>query len=176
MANILTVLRVALIPGVVYALLVPVPGGRLTAATVFGVAALTDLFDGMIARRAGSVTEFGKLVDPLADRALVMAVLVALVLAGNLPLWAAAVVIGRDVAMMVGYKAMQLRGAKPRISLAGKVSTAVLMISIAMLVLVLPGAVLAFYAGMVLSVVSGFAYVLAAARGVAGEGLKGGAA
>ena len=158
MANILTLLRVLLVPVVVLAMLSPVPGGRLTAAALFGVAALTDLFDGMVARRTGSVTEFGKIADPLADRALILVILATLVYRGDLPLWAAATVVGRDAAMMIGYRLMQRRGDKPEVSLAGKAATAVLMISISLLVLELPGARLAFYAGVMLSLGSGVLY------------------
>lgn len=158
MANALTILRVVLIPVFVYLKLSPVPGGKWFAAAAFGVAALTDLFDGILARRTDTVTPFGKIADPLADRALILTVLVVLVLTGQLPLWAAAIVAARDFVMMFGYKLVQARGLTPEVSFLGKVSTTVLMVSIALVIVDIPGGVYVFYAGMALSVASGVQY------------------
>jgi len=166
MANLLTVLRIALIPVFVWARLSGLPAERLLAAAAYGAAALTDLFDGMVARRTGTVTQFGRIADPLADRALVLVVLAVLVYTGEVPLWAAAVVIGRDVLMVVGYKIMQVRGFRPEVSYFGKIATAVVMVALALLILAAPLALLFFYVGMALSVASGLAYVRDARRAV----------
>lgn len=165
MANALTILRVALIPLFVYLKLSSVAGHDLLAAAVFGVAALTDLFDGMLARRTGTVTQFGKIIDPLADRVLILTVLVVLVMLGAVPLWAVVVVASRDFAMVFGYKVAQAKGFTPEVSLLGKISTTALMLSIVLLILSAPGAVAAFYVATALSVVSGAQY----ARDVIGE-------
>lgn len=155
----MTILRLLLIPVFVYLALLPPPAGTLGAAAAFGAASLTDLFDGMVARRTGSVTEFGKIADPLVDRALIISVLIVLIVQGVVPLWAAALVIGRDVVMVLGYKMLQTKGAKLSVSFLGKVSTAVLMLSIVALILRVPAAVYAFYFGVALSLLSAAQYV-----------------
>jgi CDP-diacylglycerol--glycerol-3-phosphate 3-phosphatidyltransferase len=164
MANLLTVLRLVLIPVFVWARLSGLPGERLVAAAVYGVAALTDLFDGLVARKTGTVTQFGRIADPLADRALVLSVLAVLVYTGDVPLWAASVVIGRDVLMVLGYKILQVKGLKPEVTYFGKVATAVVMIALALLILAAPFALLFFYVGMALSVMSGLTYAWDAGR------------
>lgn len=142
------------------------------AAAVFGAAALTDLFDGMVARKTGTVTRFGKIADPLADRLLVLAVLAVLAYTGDVPLWAAIVVVARDVSMVAGYRAMQARGLSPEVSYLGKVSTAVLMVSLALLTLAAPGTGLSmlalgvFFTGMALSLLSAAVYARDALRDV----------
>lgn len=164
MANLLTVLRLVLIPVFVWARLSGLPGERLVAAAIYGAAALTDLLDGLVARKTGTVTQFGRIADPLADRALVLSVLGVLVYTGDVPLWAASVVICRDVLMVVGYKVLQVKGLKPEVTYFGKIATAVVMIALALLILAAPLALLFFYLGMALSVVSGLAYVREAGR------------
>ena len=75
--NVLTLLRILAVPVIVVALLGETPDGDVIAAIVFALAALTDGLDGYIARRQQSVTTFGKLMDPLADKLLVVAALVS---------------------------------------------------------------------------------------------------
>jgi len=159
-ANLLTVLRLLLIPVFIFLAFLPGRTALLSSAAVFGAAALTDLFDGLVARRTGTVTELGKVLDPVADRLLVLSVLVVLVLKGAVPLWVAALVIGRDLAMVLGYKVVEARGAAPSVSLLGKTSTAVLLVSMALLILRLPGAIYVFYAGVILSLASALQYGL----------------
>ncbi|NUT12629.1 MAG: CDP-alcohol phosphatidyltransferase family protein, partial [Nonomuraea sp.] len=69
-ANVLTVLRLVLVPFFVFCLFVPGTGWRLAALAVFGVASITDHLDGELARRYGLITDFGKIADPIADKAL----------------------------------------------------------------------------------------------------------
>ncbi len=96
--NKLTVLRVLLIPFFVWAALGdPVPGySKYIAVLIFIVASLTDLLDGKIARKYGLVTNFGKFMDPLADKLLVCAALICLVSCGMLSAWMVIVVISRE--------------------------------------------------------------------------------
>src|SRR6188768_877967 len=91
--NTLTLLRILLVPVVVVALLDETPNGDAIAAGVFALAALTDGLDGYIARSRDSITTFGKLIDPLADKLLVTAALVSLVSLGRLEAWIAMVII-----------------------------------------------------------------------------------
>src|SRR6476619_1100303 len=97
--NLLTVLRILLVPVVVVALLAETPNGDTLAAVVFAFAALTDGLDGYIARSRGSVTTFGKLMDPLADKLLIIAALVSLVSLGRIAAWVAMVIIAREFAV-----------------------------------------------------------------------------
>ena len=87
--NLLTVVRILLVPVIVVALLEGTPNADLLAAVVFAVAAFTDGLDGYIARWRGSVTTFGKLMDPLADKLLIIAPLVSLVSLGRIAPWIA---------------------------------------------------------------------------------------
>jgi len=95
--NVLTVLRILLVPVLVAALLTGAPGGDLLAAGVFALASLTDFADGWLARQRDLVSDFGKWMDPLADKLLVTAALVALVSLDRLAAWVAMVVIAREV-------------------------------------------------------------------------------
>jgi CDP-diacylglycerol--glycerol-3-phosphate 3-phosphatidyltransferase len=99
--NVLTVIRILLVPVLVVALLEKTSGGDLLAAIVFAVASATDAIDGRLARARGSVTTFGKLMDPLADKLLVMAALITLVSLNRLEAWVAMVIIAREFAVTV---------------------------------------------------------------------------
>jgi CDP-diacylglycerol--glycerol-3-phosphate 3-phosphatidyltransferase len=99
--NVLTVLRILLVPVLVVALLGETPSGDVLAAGVFALASATDWVDGYLARARGSVTTFGKLMDPIADKLLVTAALVALVSLDRLAAWVAMVIIAREVAVTV---------------------------------------------------------------------------
>ena len=99
-ANALTVLRLVLVP--VFAVALFHDGGhddgwRIAAWGVFAIASLTDRFDGEIARRRGLVTEFGKLADPIADKALIGTALVGLSMLHELPWWVTVVILVREV-------------------------------------------------------------------------------
>jgi CDP-diacylglycerol--glycerol-3-phosphate 3-phosphatidyltransferase len=99
-ANALTVVRLFLVP--VFAVALFRDGGhdpawRWAAAAIFAVAAATDLVDGELARRRGLVTSFGKIADPIADKALMGTALVGLAILGDLPWWVTVVVLVREV-------------------------------------------------------------------------------
>jgi CDP-diacylglycerol---glycerol-3-phosphate 3-phosphatidyltransferase len=97
--NVLTVLRILLVPVLVAALLQEAGGGDALAAIVFALASFTDALDGWIARRQKSVSTFGKLMDPLADKLLVTAALVSLVSLDRVSAWVAMVIIAREFAV-----------------------------------------------------------------------------
>jgi CDP-diacylglycerol---glycerol-3-phosphate 3-phosphatidyltransferase len=97
--NALTVVRILLVPVVVVALTVESPGGSTIAAIVFAIAALTDGLDGYIARSRQAVTTFGKVMDPVADKLMVAAALIALVSLDRLAAWVAMVIIAREFAV-----------------------------------------------------------------------------
>jgi CDP-diacylglycerol---glycerol-3-phosphate 3-phosphatidyltransferase len=99
--NVLTVVRILLVPVLVVALLEKTGSGDLLAAIVFAVASLTDAIDGYIARARNSITNFGKLMDPIADKLLIVAALVVLVSLDRLAAWVAMVIIAREFAVTV---------------------------------------------------------------------------
>ena len=122
LANWLTVLRILLIP-VFVTLLVYRKFG--VAVFVFTVAALTDLLDGWVARRRGLSSRLGAFLDPMADKLLLTASFVTLTYLKALPFWITAVVISRDVMLVVGALLIHMVGARiyPRPTWAGKAAT-----------------------------------------------------
>jgi CDP-diacylglycerol---glycerol-3-phosphate 3-phosphatidyltransferase len=98
-ANLVTMARMLLIPAVVVFLVVEMPYGYVVAIALFIIAAITDTIDGYLARSRDSVTTFGQFVDPLADKLLIAAPLIALVGMQRLPAWVAMVIIAREFAV-----------------------------------------------------------------------------
>jgi CDP-diacylglycerol--glycerol-3-phosphate 3-phosphatidyltransferase len=121
--NALTLLRIALVPPVVILTLVDTNASRWIAFFAFGIAALTDGLDGFVARRMELVSEAGQLLDPIADKMLVTAAMVALVVKGRFPAWAAIVILVREVAVSVLRFVASRRGRGFPASLAGKAKT-----------------------------------------------------
>ena len=99
--NVLTVVRILLVPVLVVALLDETKNGDVFAAIIFAFASVTDFVDGWIARSQGVVTSFGKLMDPIADKLLVIGALVSLVSLDRLAAWVAMVIIAREIAVTV---------------------------------------------------------------------------
>ena len=95
--NKLTIFRVILIPFFVVCMLIPtIPFNNIIACVIFCVASFTDFLDGYLARRDGLVTNFGKFMDPLADKLLVGAALICLIETGQLPAWVVVIIISRE--------------------------------------------------------------------------------
>src|ERR671923_2237925 len=122
LANWLTVLRILLIPVFITLL---VYRQRGPALAVFLAAALTDLLDGYVARQRGSQSRLGAFLDPLADKLLLVSSFVTLTWLKALPFWIAAVVISRDLILMVGALVIHMAGGRiyPRPTRAGKIAT-----------------------------------------------------
>jgi CDP-diacylglycerol--glycerol-3-phosphate 3-phosphatidyltransferase len=121
--NVLTVLRIMLVPVLVVALLGNTPSGDVLAAVVFALASLTDFIDGYLARARDSITNFGKLMDPLADKLLVVAALISLVSLNRLAAWVAMVIITRELAVTVLRLGASQAGVVMAASMFGKVKT-----------------------------------------------------
>ena len=121
-ANKLTMLRVALIPVFLILLYLRFPFHMYFALTVFILASVTDFVDGYIARHYNQVTDFGKFMDPLADKVLVMAALLWFVEAGRLPAWVLLVVIVREFAVTALRLIAVERGRVIAAAWSGKVS------------------------------------------------------
>jgi len=121
--NVLTVMRIMLVPVLVVALLGNTPEGDVLAAIVFALASLTDFIDGYLARTRDSITNFGKLMDPLADKLLIIAALISLVSLHRLPAWIAMVIITRELAVTVLRLGATQAGVVIAASMFGKVKT-----------------------------------------------------
>lgn len=135
-ANKLTLLRVFLIPVFLIILYLGFPFSEYVALVIFIVASITDFVDGYIARRRGQVTDFGKFMDPLADKLLVMAALVWLVSQGRFPAWALLVIITREFAV-TALRLIAVEGGKViAAGWSGKVKTASTMVGICLLFLI----------------------------------------
>jgi CDP-diacylglycerol--glycerol-3-phosphate 3-phosphatidyltransferase len=122
--NLLTLARILAVPVIVVALLGETPNGDALAAVVFALAAITDGLDGYIARRRQDITTFGKLMDPLADKLLIIAALVSLVSLGRLAAWVAMVIIAREFAVTVLRAVAAEQGVVISASWLGKLKTA----------------------------------------------------
>ncbi|WP_432496556.1 CDP-diacylglycerol--glycerol-3-phosphate 3-phosphatidyltransferase [Kineococcus auxinigenes] len=170
--NALTVLRLLLVPLFVWFL--AEDGGedwrwRLAAAAVFAVASITDRYDGHLARRWGTVSDFGKIADPLADKALIGSALVVLSVQGRVPWWMTALILAREVLVTLLRFLLIRRGTILPADRGGKVKTVVQIAAVALFVLPLPGwahwpSLLVMLAAVVLTLTS--------ARGYFAAGLK----
>jgi CDP-diacylglycerol--glycerol-3-phosphate 3-phosphatidyltransferase len=167
--NALTVLRFALVP-VFIALLATAEGGHSwPAAIVFGIAAVTDQVDGWLARRLEVESEFGKYADPLADRLIIDAAVILLVIDGRLP-WAALVlVVVRDALLVAGARLAVPRGYEFSVSFLGKLATWVLYASIAFVLVTRDGTewpLWIFWTGVALALAAAALYVAAAWKAI----------
>jgi len=127
--NVLSFARIVAIP--VFVWLIVQDGTRMAGLLVFAAVSATDWVDGYIARRTGAVTEIGKLLDPTADRLVIAAGLIAMVVAGAFPLWAALLILARDAAILaVGGVLLATRGRRIDVRVIGKVATFTLMVGV----------------------------------------------
>ena len=138
LANILTLFRIAAIPVVVICFYSQLPHARPIAAIIFGIAAITDLIDGWVARRYGQTSRFGEFLDPVADKLMVSIILVMLVQAesGWFEDVIAMIIIGREITISALREWMATIGerANVQVSMAGKVKTTLQMFGIAFMV------------------------------------------
>jgi CDP-diacylglycerol--glycerol-3-phosphate 3-phosphatidyltransferase len=171
LANMLTGVRMALVP--VFLVLLFAGDGhetpwRIAAFVVFAVAVITDRFDGALARSYGMVTEFGKLADPIADKALIGAALIGLSMLGDLPWWVTLVIMVREIGVTVLRFAVLRHGVIPA-TRGGKLKTLVQAVAIGLFVLPLSGlwlsaAWVVMWAAVVLTLITGVDYVVSAIR------------
>jgi CDP-diacylglycerol---glycerol-3-phosphate 3-phosphatidyltransferase len=170
-ANVLTVVRIVLVP--VFVLLVIISGmtdpwWRFAAAVAFGVASITDFVDGWIARRYGLVTSFGKVADPIADKALTGAALVLLSWYDRLPWWVTVVILARELGI-TALRFWVIRHGVIAASRGGKIKTALQILAITWYLWPMPDALAPvgpwiMGAAVVVTVVTGFDYIAQALR------------
>jgi CDP-diacylglycerol--glycerol-3-phosphate 3-phosphatidyltransferase len=159
--NLLTVMRIMLVPVLVVALLGNTPVGDVLAAVVFALASLTDFVDGYLARAREEITTFGKLMDPLADKLLIVAALISLVSLHRLAAWVAMVIITRELAVTVLRLGATQAGVVMAASMFGKVKTC-LQIAAILAVIAVHGmplwVSLLLYTAVLVTVLSGLDY------------------
>lgn len=140
-ANVLTMVRVLLVP--VFVALLFAGGGhdpkwRSVAWAAFAIAMITDLFDGELARRKGLVTDFGKIADPIADKAIMGSALIGLSVLGDLPWWVTVVILARELGITLMRFWVIRYGVIPA-SRGGKLKTLTQGTAVGMYVLALTG-------------------------------------
>ena len=179
--NLLTLTRILLIPVFVMLFATPDPHQSIIAAIVFTVAAVTDLLDGYLARRSGQVTKLGKLLDPIADKLLVLSALILLVNVDRVSALVAILIIAREVAV-TGIRAIAAtEGMIIAAETSGKYKMALQVIAIVLLILEgtalsalgnlhLAG-IVTLYLSLILGYVSGAQYVWSFWKQVATKGL-----
>ena len=168
-ANILTVMRIFLVPIFVLCLIKGGTAWRLGALAAFGGASVTDWLDGQLARKRGLVTDFGKIADPIADKALTGAALITLSAVGELPWWVTGLIMARELGITALRFAVIRRGVIAA-SQGGKLKTLLQIVAICLYVL--PFSVSALVvtregvmgAALVVTLVTGADYVIRAVR------------
>lgn len=179
--NVLTLVRILLIPVFVMLLLDPTPDRSLAAAIVFVIAAVTDLLDGYVARKTGQITKLGRLLDPIADKLLVLSALILLVQVDRVTALVAILIIAREVAV-TGLRAIAAsEGMIMSAEVTGKYKMALQVVAIVLLLLEgtvvevignlhLAG-IVTLYLSLILGYVSGAQYVWSFWRQVGAKGL-----
>jgi CDP-diacylglycerol---glycerol-3-phosphate 3-phosphatidyltransferase len=168
-ANVLTVVRIFLVPVFVFCLVQGGTGWRFAALVAFCGASATDFLDGQLARKRGLVTDFGKIADPIADKALTGAALITLSAIGELPWWVTGLILAREFGITALRFAVLSRGVIAA-SQGGKLKTLLQIIAICLYVLPpslgLPALVkeIAMAAALVVTLVTGVDYVVRAVR------------
>ncbi len=170
-ANALTVLRLVAVPAFVFALLFEDGGNatsRLIAAIIFFAAIITDAFDGHLARRYDLVTDFGKLADPIADKALIGAALIGLSWLGELAWWITIVILVREIGITLMRFVVKKYGVMPA-GRGGKIKTVIQTIAIGLYLLPLVEGTEMFLVGVMylavaITVLTGLDYVVDAVK------------
>jgi CDP-diacylglycerol---glycerol-3-phosphate 3-phosphatidyltransferase len=165
-ANALTVARLVLVPVFVWFLLAGGTADRTIAFVAFAVASVTDLLDGELARRRGLITDFGKIADPIADKALTGSALITLSSLGELPWWVTVVIVGRELAV-TGLRFWVIRKGVIAASRGGKIKTMLQIVAISLYVLPIHVTLvreLFMGAAVAVTLVTGADYVARAAR------------
>ena len=142
--------------------------GDVVAALVFIIAALTDTFDGYIARRDNLVTNLGKFIDPLADKVLVIAAMLALIELQRFPAWIAMVIITREFVVTGLRLVAAAEGVVIAASKGGKLKTVCQIIALVMLILNIPGGMVLMWVAMILTVWSGMDYLIKGSKIITG--------
>ncbi len=134
-ANKLTIMRIISVPFFVYFLYCNTPASRAIAFAIFALAAMTDFVDGYIARHYNQITNLGKLLDPVADKIMVVAALITLVDLAEIPGWVVIVIIARDFIVDVLRMTAAAQGIVLQAGKLGKIKTTLQMMAIALIII-----------------------------------------
>jgi CDP-diacylglycerol--glycerol-3-phosphate 3-phosphatidyltransferase len=170
--NAITIARFAMVPVFVVLYARATNGHDWAAGILFGAAGVSDQIDGWLARRWHVESEFGKYADPLADRLMIDAAVIMLVIAGRLPWPALAVIVARDALLLVGTKFVLPRGYEFSVNFLGKAATWVLYAGVGFLLVTHPHTAwpkYVFWTGLGMAVAAGVLYVASAWRAVKRE-------
>jgi CDP-diacylglycerol--glycerol-3-phosphate 3-phosphatidyltransferase len=163
--NALTIGRLALIPIFVGLMLTAQGGHSWPAGIVFGIAGVTDQIDGFLARRWRVESEFGRIADPLADRLMIDAAVILLFVADHMPWAGLAVIVGRDLLLLLGYKVAAPQGFEFHVNVLGKAATWLLYAGVAFLIVTHRSThwpYWIFWTGLALALAAGAVYAAAA--------------
>jgi CDP-diacylglycerol--glycerol-3-phosphate 3-phosphatidyltransferase len=163
--NALTVARLLLIPVFVVLMLRADGGHSWPAGIVFGVAGVTDQIDGYLARRWRVESDFGRIFDPLADRLMIDAAVILLYVEDHMPLAGLIVILGRDLLLLAGWKAVAPQGYELRVNILGKAATWLLYAGVGFLIVTHRSThwpYWFFWTGLALAVISGLVYAAGA--------------
>ena len=161
-ANKLTLARVVMIPAFMLVLYLGIPGANYWALLIFALASITDWLDGYIARKYNQVTDFGKFMDPLADKCLVTAAMLWFVEVGQMPAWALLLVIVREFAISGLRMNAATTGRVIAAGWSGKVKTAATMVCIILMLLPISAVVNTLCVAVIVltTIYSGVEYVM----------------
>ena len=160
--NALTIARLAMIPVFVALMLAADGGHSWPAGILFGAAGITDQVDGYLARRWRVESEFGRVFDPLADRLMIDAAAILLLVADRLPWPGLVVILGRDALLLVGLKVAAPRGVEVNVNLLGKAATWLLYAALAFLLVTHRGdhwPLWIFWTGLALALLAAVDYI-----------------
>jgi CDP-diacylglycerol--glycerol-3-phosphate 3-phosphatidyltransferase len=159
--NLITCSRLSVVPFLLYLLHHPTPSRCWISVILFAIAASTDWLDGYLARKLNQVTDLGKFLDPLVDKLLVLAPLLALIELGNIPAWGVFLILARELTV-AGWRVnqTQISGA----NIWGKLKTVVQIFAICFLIAPLPAVwalptLILFWSSVALTLISGGIYL-----------------
>lgn len=179
LANLLTLARIALIPLFIFLLMSDAQGAYWQAALVFALAAVTDSIDGYVARHYNQVTRLGTFLDPLADKLLITAALVCLVVLQTVPAWIVIIILAREI-IITWLRIIKARqGVSIPASWSGKLKTVTQIFAIMIIILAplyrqfisYPLGTWAIYIAMAITVISGAEYIIKANKDEAAQHL-----
>ena len=160
--NKLTILRMILVPFFLVSFYIEIKNSDnslIISTIIFAVASITDFFDGYLARKYNLVTDFGKFMDPLADKILVAAAMICLVGASRMPAWMAVLIISREYAISILRAIAAASGKVIAASSGGKIKTVTQIADIIMLLLNIPFAMYVMIIAVVATFYSGVEYI-----------------
>ncbi|WP_099187165.1 CDP-diacylglycerol--glycerol-3-phosphate 3-phosphatidyltransferase [Tepidibacter mesophilus] len=159
LANKLTILRILLVPVFVVVILSDIKNSLLISASIFAIASITDFLDGYIARKYNLVTNFGKFMDPLADKLLVAAAFITMVDLNLVSSWAVIIIISREFAVSILRAIAASSGIVIAASKWGKSKTVSQILAIMMILLDIPYSNIIMGIAVILTIYSGYDYI-----------------